>query len=102
MGTIIHKIMAVTVDYKNAENVQKTLDKIEILYFVTPPLLNGYVTFMIPSIGSKVGFGGHAEFERKLGQFKESGCYRGEEFVEVVYGSDANGGEGGAYVVSHS
>lgn len=88
MGTIIHRVTAISCQDENVAECEQTIIDSGLKYFRYDCELNGYVQFLIPSTGGKLGFGICSKYELALAKLRlnlnEVKC----EFISVGYGSD--------------
>jgi len=94
MGMIQHKGLIVTICIeKNLKMLEKFLNDSNVYYLQSESLTNGYVTFVIPQSGSKVGWeehNNHVTIIEKIINYIESLNYEDGsnsfDYIEVEYG----------------
>ena len=86
MGIIIHRVTAISCQETDAKECEQKIIDSGLKYFRHDCESNGYVQFLIPSTGSKLGFSTSAKYELALAKLRvELGSKY--EWISAGYGT---------------
>ena len=90
MGSIRHTAIVVTCNESRSATMAAAVAREFGLVVIGPcePQYNGYATFLVCPIGSKVDWSIWADYNTMISKFKDWLVEREYEWVEVLYGHD--------------